>query len=124
MTVGMPHFSHTSSRQSELTNVIIFFHAGVMGCGAAEATGVCFVVIDPRVRSANRVAFGLKFPISFTPPPQSWPTVREASTQFAVGLSPQMFINTSLARALFRGAVDAQAYIARLVDVGGGGGKC
>ena len=30
--------------------------AGVMGCGAAEATGlgfVCFVVINPRVLSAN-----------------------------------------------------------------------
>ena len=47
----------------------------LMECGAAEATGlnfVCFVVINPRVLSANRVNFGLflfhKFS-NFTPPP-------------------------------------------------------
>ena len=37
-------------------------YAGVMGCGAAEATGlgfVCFVVLNLRVLSANRVDFGL-----------------------------------------------------------------
>ena len=41
-----------------------FTYAGVMGCGAAEAIGlgfVCFVVINPRVLSANRVDFGLFF---------------------------------------------------------------
>ena len=37
-----------------------YVYAGVMGCGAAEATGlgfVCFAVINPRVLSANRVYF-------------------------------------------------------------------
>ena len=46
-----------------------------MECGAAEATGlgfVCFVVINPRVLSANRVYFGLFsffffFLFNFTP---------------------------------------------------------
>ena len=48
---------------------------GVMGCGAAEATGlgfVCFVVINPPVLSANRVDFGLFCFIDFSflhPPP-------------------------------------------------------
>ena len=39
-------------------------YAGVIGCGAAEATGlgfVCFVVFNPRVLSAKRVDFGLFF---------------------------------------------------------------
>ena len=45
-----------------------------MGCGAAEATGlgfVCFVVINSRVLSENRVYFGLLFHkfSNFTPPP-------------------------------------------------------
>ena len=45
-----------------------------MGCGAAEATGlgfVCFVVINPRVLSTDRVDFGLFFVnfVRFTPPP-------------------------------------------------------
>ena len=50
---------------------------GVMGCSAAEATGlgfVCFVVINPRVFSANRVDLGFfLFHIfsNFPPPPQS-----------------------------------------------------
>ena len=76
-----------------LFHIVSFFtpHAGVMGCGAAEATGlgfvgvmgcgaaeatglgfVCFVVINPCVLSANRVDFGLfcfiNFPI-YPPPP-------------------------------------------------------
>ena len=41
---------------------VSFVRWRVMGCGAAEATGlcfVCFVVINPRVLSANRVDFGL-----------------------------------------------------------------
>ena len=50
-------------------------YAGVMGCGAVEATGLgfaCFVVINPRVLSANRVDldFILFHKLSnFTPPP-------------------------------------------------------
>ena len=50
--------------------------AGVMGCGAAEATGlgfICFVVINPRVLSANIVDFGPFFLFhklsNLTPPP-------------------------------------------------------
>ena len=43
-----------------------------MGCGAAEATGLdffCFVVINPRVVSANRVDLGFFHKYSnFTPP--------------------------------------------------------
>ena len=37
---------------------VISHNVGVMGCGAAEATGlgfVCFVVINPCVLSANKV---------------------------------------------------------------------
>ena len=50
--------------------------AGVMGCGAAKATGlgfVCFVVIIPRVLSANSVELGVFCFINcpFTPPPQA-----------------------------------------------------
>ena len=51
-------------------------YAGVMGCGAAVAIGlafVCFVVINPRVLSANRGDLGflfLKFS-NFTPQVQS-----------------------------------------------------
>ena len=47
----------------------------LMECGPAEATGlgfVCFVVINPRVLSANRVYFGLLFflfHIFFVSPP-------------------------------------------------------
>ena len=39
-------------------------YAGVMGCGAAEVTGlgfVCFVVLNPRVLSANRVVLSFFF---------------------------------------------------------------
>ena len=38
-----------------------FTYAGVMGCGAVEATGLgfFFFVINARVLSANRVDFGL-----------------------------------------------------------------
>ena len=39
-------------------------YVGVMGIGAVEATGlgfVCFVVINPRVLSANRVDLGFFF---------------------------------------------------------------
>ena len=62
--------------------------AGVMGCGAAEATGlgfVCFVVLNPRVLSANRVDFGLcLFHIfsHFTPPPPSIAPNRDAVLHF------------------------------------------
>ena len=49
---------------------------GVMGCGAAEATGlgfVCFIVLNPRILSANGVDLGffcfINGPIS--PPPPS-----------------------------------------------------
>ena len=48
--------------------------AGVMGCGAAEATDLgffCFVVMNPRVLSANRVErlfLFINFPISLPPP--------------------------------------------------------
>ena len=48
----------------------------VMGCGAAEATGldfVCFIVINPCVLSTNRVDLGsfciINFPIFLPPPP-------------------------------------------------------
>ena len=43
---------------------LLLSYAGVMGCGAAEATGlgfVCFVVINPRVLSANKVDLGSFF---------------------------------------------------------------
>ena len=47
-------------------------YAGVMGCGAAEATGpgfVCFVVLNPHVLSANRVDFGFLYFINVILPP-------------------------------------------------------
>ena len=34
---------------------------GVMGCGAAEATGLGFVFVNPCVLSANRVDLGFFF---------------------------------------------------------------
>ena len=51
----------------------LILRTGVMGYGAAEETGLgCFVVINPRVLSANSVDFGLflfhQFS-KFTPPP-------------------------------------------------------
>ena len=55
--------------------------AGVMGCGAAEATGlgfVCFAAINPRVLSANRDDLGflfLKFTTFFIPPTSAPPLV-------------------------------------------------
>ena len=53
------------SMQPKVSNHFLVSY-GVMGCGAAEATGlgfVCFGVINPRVLSANRVdlAFVVRF---------------------------------------------------------------
>ena len=69
-------------------SINFLLYAGVMGCGAAEATDlgfVCFVVINPCVLSAYRVYFGIfcccflllfhkspiisKFPSFYPPPP-------------------------------------------------------
>ena len=48
-----------------------------MGCGAAEADFVCFVVINPCMLSANRVDLSffcfINFPILLPPPPQIRP---------------------------------------------------
>ena len=51
-----------------------------MGCGASDATGlgfVCFVVINPRAPSANRVDFNLP------PPLRLVETVRKVPTNTA-----------------------------------------
>ena len=56
-----------------------------MGCGAAEATGlgfVCFVVINPRVLSANRVDFGLSCFINFSISSGGWTLQRLARACF------------------------------------------
>ena len=57
--------------------------AGIMGYGAAEVTGlgfVCFVVINPRVLSSNKVDFDLFSPPKFSnwshPPPPACQTHR------------------------------------------------
>ena len=56
---------------------------GVMGCGAAEETGlgfVCFVVINSCVLLANRVDFGLFFCSNFSfPSPPDNPNPRDYS---------------------------------------------
>ena len=63
---------HKFTRYAILNNII---HSRVIGCGAAEATGmgfVCFVAINPCVLSANRVDLGLFYFINFqfySPPP-------------------------------------------------------
>ena len=68
-----------------------------MGCGAAEATGlgfVCFVVISPRVLSANRVDLGFffcftNFPILPPPPPGfASPPARPAGAKKFAGPPP------------------------------------
>ena len=51
---------------------VILLLAGVMRCGAAEATGlgfVCFVFINPCVLSANRVDNGLFLYLKIHNPP-------------------------------------------------------
>ena len=64
----------------------MILYAGVMGYGAAEATGlgfVCFIVVNPCVLSANRVGLGLfcfiDFPILLPPPPSP---LHQYSSQF------------------------------------------
>ena len=70
--------------RNNLINISVS-HAGVMGCGGAEAIGlgfVCFVVINPRVLSANRVdlsSFSFIIFQFYPPPPSSASAVARAS---------------------------------------------
>ena len=78
----------------------------LMGCGAAEATGlgfVCFVVINLHVLSANRIDFGLFFFIYF---PNSLPHLQS----LAIGVANRLRASN----------YDLNSFATYTADVGGG----